>query len=56
LTTSHTDNNLSVRKILNQRGVKPEQLPAAEDLIKVKRRLKGDEKKVLRDANKKKNK
>jgi len=56
ITKEHTDNNLSVRKILNQRGVKPEQLPAAEDLIKVKRRLKGDEKKVLRDANKKKSK
>jgi hypothetical protein len=40
---------------VHQRGVKPEQLPPAEDLIKVKRRLKGDEKNH-RDANKTKSK
>jgi DNA-damage-inducible protein D len=36
------------------RGVKPEQLPAAEDLKKVQRRLESDEKKVIKDAKKKK--
>jgi DNA-damage-inducible protein D len=34
------------------RGVKPEQLPAAEDLRKVQRRLESDEKKVIKDAKK----
>lgn len=52
----HVDNNLAVRKMLNERGVKPEQLPASEDSKKVQRRLDGDEKKVIKDAKKKKGK
>lgn len=43
----HIDNNLAVRKILHERGVQPEQLPAAEDVKKVERRIKADEKKAL---------
>jgi DNA-damage-inducible protein D len=42
--------------MLNERGVKPEQLPASEDSKKVQRRLDGDEKKVIKDAKKKKGK
>ena len=42
----HVDNNLAVRQILQERGVKPENLPAAEDVKKVERRLKADDKKV----------
>ena len=56
ISKEHIDNNLAVRKMLKERGVKPEQLPAAEDLNKVKRRLKGDEKKVLKAGKKKKGK
>jgi DNA-damage-inducible protein D len=33
-------------------ALKPEQLPASEDLKKVQRRLDGDEKKVIKDAKK----
>ncbi len=40
--------------MLMERGVKPEQLPASEDLKKVQRRLESDEKKVIKDAKKKK--
>lgn len=40
------DNNLAVRKILHERGVRPEALPAAEDVKKVERRLKADNKKA----------
>jgi DNA-damage-inducible protein D len=54
ISREHVDNNLAVRKILMKRGVKPEQLPPAEDLKKVQRRLVGDEKKVLKQAKKKK--
>ena len=54
ISKEHIDNNLAVRKMLIERGVKPEQLPAAEDLKKVQRRLDGDEKKVIKDAKKKK--
>jgi DNA-damage-inducible protein D len=48
----HTDNNIAVRKILNERGVKPEALPADEDIKKVQRRLEGEEKKVLKRGKK----
>ncbi|TAH41618.1 MAG: DNA damage-inducible protein D [Bacteroidetes bacterium] len=56
ISKEHIDNNLAVRKMLKDRGVKPEQLPADEDLKKVERRLKGDEKTVLKAGKKKKKK
>lgn len=43
----HIDNNIAVRKILHERGVKPEALPPAEDVKKVERRLKADDKKAI---------
>lgn len=43
----HIDNNLAVRNMLLSRGIVPEQLPAGEDVKKVERRLKTEEKKVL---------
>ncbi|MFN0176230.1 MAG: DNA damage-inducible protein D [Saprospiraceae bacterium] len=48
----HVDNNLAVREILQERGVKPENLPPAEDVKKVERRLKAADKKVLRKPDK----
>ena len=42
--------------MLIERGVKPEQLPPGEDLKKVQRRVDGDQKKVMKDAQKKKGK
>lgn len=42
--------------MLLQRGVKPEDLPAAEDIQKVKRKLDGDDKLVLKEAKKAKKK
>lgn len=53
ITREHIDNNLAVRKMLIERGVKPEALPPAEDLGKVKRRLENDEKKMLKGKKKK---
>ena len=52
ISKEHVDNNLAVRKILRERGVKPEQLPPSEDIKKVQRRLEGDKNKVLKDARK----
>lgn len=52
ISGEHIDNNLAVRNILIERGVKPEQLPPAEDVKKLQRRLDGEEKKVLKDAAK----
>jgi DNA-damage-inducible protein D len=44
----HVDNNAGVRKIMIERGLVPENLPPAEDVQKVERRLKTEEKKVLK--------
>jgi DNA-damage-inducible protein D len=44
----HVDNNIAVRKMLKERGVKPEALPPAEDLKKIQRRLEGEEKNILK--------
>lgn len=43
----HIDNNSAVRNMLLDRGIRPEALPPAEDVKKVERRLKADEKKIL---------
>ncbi|MDE6144580.1 MAG: DNA damage-inducible protein D [Muribaculaceae bacterium] len=43
----HVDNNSAVRNMLLDRGIRPEALPAGEDVKKVERRLKADEKKIL---------
>ena len=56
ITTEHVDNNKAVRKILKERGVQPENLPPAEDVKKVKRRINSDDKKVLKDVKKTKGK
>ena len=46
------DNNLATREVLLKRGVKPENLPAAEDVHKVKRRLNKEEKRTLQESQK----
>ncbi len=52
ISREHIENNMAVRKILNERGVKPELLPPAEDVGKIKRKLLNDEKKVLTEVKK----
>lgn len=42
----HIDNNAAVRQMLIDRGIVPENLPPAEDVKKVERRLKSEEKKA----------
>ena len=54
IAKEHIDNNAAVRKMLLERGIVPEDLPAAEDVKKVERRLASEEKKAV--ENKKKNK
>ncbi len=46
ISTEHIVNNRSVRRILLERGIKPENLPAEEDLKKLERRVKSEEKKL----------
>ena len=43
----HVENNTAVRGLLLNRGIRPESLPAGEDVKKVERRLKTDEKHIL---------
>ena len=50
ITDEHVDNNLSVRNMLNKRGIKPENLKPAEDLKKLERRVKSKSKKIA-DSN-----
>ena len=56
ITQEHIDNNKAVRKMLIERGVKPEQLPPAEDVKKLQRKLDGDKKKIVNEAKQKRKK
>ena len=48
ITTEHVQNNSTIRKMLGERGIKPETLPPAEDIKKLERRVKSDEKKLAK--------
>lgn len=52
ITKEHVDNNAAVRKMLTERGIVPENLPAAEDVKKVERRLASEQKKLLKNKKK----
>ena len=51
ITQEHVENNAAVRKMLTERGIIPEDLPAAEDVKKVERRLASEEKKMLKNKS-----
>ena len=46
ITIEHVQNNSTVRDMLGQRGIRPEDLPASEDIKKLERRVKSQEKKL----------
>lgn len=50
ITREHVQNNESVRNMLGQRGIKPEQLPPEEDIKKLERRVKAEEKKLVQQS------
>lgn len=50
ITNEHVHSNVAVRKALGERNIKPEILPAAEDVQKVKRKLEGESKKMLKQV------
>lgn len=52
ITMEHVQNNVSVRQMLGQRGIKPENLPPAEDIKKVERRVASNEKKIEKTTHK----
>jgi DNA-damage-inducible protein D len=51
ISREHVTNNAAVRQTLLSRGIRPESLPAAEDVKKVERRLTSDEKKALKNPD-----
>lgn len=52
ITTEHIQNNKSVRDMLGQRGIKPENLPPSEDIKKLERRVKSQEKEIANQSGK----
>ena len=51
ISHEHIVNNEAVRKTLLDRGIRPESLPAAEDVKKVERRLASEEKKSMKNPD-----
>ena len=47
ISWEHITNNKSVRKLLLERGIRPEQLPPEEDVKKLERRVKTEDKKFV---------
>lgn len=55
ITHEHIQNNQSVRGMLLQRGIRPEELPPAEDIKKVERRVAREEKQLGKNTKLPKN-
>ena len=51
ISSEHITNNQAVRKTLLERGIRPETLPAVEDVKKVERRLASEEMKALKNPD-----
>jgi len=52
ISSEHITNNQSVRKILIERGIKPEALPPEEDVKKLERRVNAESKKIRKSPDK----
>lgn len=52
ISREHVDNNAAVRQMMIERGIVPEDLPPAEDVKKVERRLAAEKKKALSNKTK----
>ncbi len=52
ITDEHVQNNRSVRELLGQRGIKPEELPPSEDIKKLERHVKSQERKLAAQSGK----
>jgi DNA-damage-inducible protein D len=48
ITNEHVKNNTDIRALLEKSGIKPEQLPAEEDIKKLERRVKAGSKEIAR--------
>ncbi|HPR18405.1 MAG TPA: DNA damage-inducible protein D [Candidatus Cloacimonadota bacterium] len=52
ITNEHVQNNTSVREMLGKRDIKPEELPPAEDIKKLERRVVSEQKKIAKATKK----
>ncbi|MBQ9310006.1 MAG: DNA damage-inducible protein D [Bacteroidales bacterium] len=52
ITNEHMQNNQSVREMLGKRGIRPEELPPAEDIKKLERRVASEEKRIEKTSPK----
>ena len=52
IASEHVQNNQTVREMLGQRGIQPEELPPAEDIKKLERRVANDEKSIEKTTQK----
>jgi len=52
ISWEHIRNNKGVRKLLQERGIKPEELPAEEDVKKLERRVKSEDKRFTKNPDK----
>ena len=50
ITTEHVQNNTTVREMLATREIKPEELPPSEDIKKLERKVKSQEKKIAKES------
>lgn len=51
ITDEHVQNNTEIRNMLGSRGIKPEELPPAEDIKKLERKTKSQDKKMIEQTN-----
>ena len=56
ITNEHVRNNQDVRGLLLKSGIKPENLPAEEDIKQIERKVKSEDKKLLKEVKKLKKK
>ncbi len=54
ITTEHVKNNKDVRTLLAKSGIKPEELPAEEDIKKLQRKIKAADKQLSKKTLKRK--
>lgn len=55
ITFEHVKNNQNMRDVLQKSGISPEKLPAEEDIKKLERRLKSEDRKIHKGVKKLKN-
>ncbi len=54
ITKEHMRNNTDVRTLLGKRNIKPEELPPEEDIKRVEKRVKREEKTIAKSSQHKK--